>query len=88
MWVPWAHPDFAPQAARGGAEVVAAAREREAGLLNTIAELRATLTRREEEAADREEALRRQCGRLEERIRQLEVGAGQRGTSWALSGRG
>lgn len=72
--VPWPCPGRCAQAARGGAEVVAAARERESALLASIAELRGALSEREAAAADREEALRRATGRLEERCRQLEVG--------------
>ncbi|KAF5832649.1 hypothetical protein DUNSADRAFT_11394 [Dunaliella salina] len=60
------------EAAKGGAQISAAAQEREASLVATIAELQGALGAAENEAANREDMLRRQAHRLEEHIRQLE----------------
>ena len=46
------------EAAKGGAQVSAAAQEREASLVSSIAELQASLAAAENDAANREEALR------------------------------
>ena len=56
-------------------QALAAALERETSYLQTIEDLRETIEQVSASAADREDALREEASRLEQRLRQLEVAA-------------
>ncbi|GAX84327.1 hypothetical protein CEUSTIGMA_g11749.t1 [Chlamydomonas eustigma] len=61
------------EAAKGSEQLLATSQEREAALTASLHDLRATMESLSNNAADKEDALRGQITRLEERIRQLEA---------------